>query len=179
MEENELLTTSPRPPLFKTAMESGAIITAVLIVYTMILYLLDLHAEQWLGYVAIGIMIIALYIAGVKYRDSAGRSPLSYGGAFKFLLLTLVVASVLGAIFNYIYFLWIAPETLDLAIEKSYEDLLDRGMSESQAETQMGYILPWMTPELFTAIGALMSMFWGVIASLIMAAMIKRETTSI
>ena len=175
MEENELLATNPRPPLFKSALERGSIITAVLIVYTMILYLLNLHAEQWLGYVAIGIMIIA----GVKYRDSAGRSPLSYGGAFKFLFLTLLVATVLGAVFNYIYFLYIAPETLNLAIEKSYEDLLDRGMSESQAETQMKFILPWMTPEFFTVIGALMNIFWGVIASLIMAAILKRESTSI
>src|SRR5690606_40409895 len=112
MEENELLTTSPRPPLFKTAMESGAIITAVLIVYTMILYLLDLHAEQGLGYVAIGIMIIALYIAGVKYRDSAGRSPLSCGGACKFLFRTLLVPTVRGAVCDDVQFRWIAPETL-------------------------------------------------------------------
>lgn len=178
MDQQELITSS-RPPLFKSAFESGAIITAILIVYTMILYLINMHTVQWLGYVAVGIMIVAIYIAGVKYRDAGGRTSFSYGSAFKFLALTLVVASILGGIFNYIYFIWIAPEVIDVAIETSYEEMLGRGLSESQADQQMEFVLPWMTPEFFALIGAFMSIFWGLIACLVMAAMLKRETTSI
>lgn len=179
MDERDLLTLEKRPPMFKFALESGAVITGILIVLTMLGYLLNLHAEQWLAYLSIGIMIIALYVAGTKYRDSAGRSPLKYGEALKFLILTLVITTVIGSVFNYIYFIWIAPETIDMALEKAYEDMLDRGMSQDQVDQQMKFVLPWMNPAMFTVVGALMTLFWGAIASLIMAAMLKRESTSI
>lgn len=179
MEEQELVNNNPRPPLFKTALESGAIITAVLIVYSMILYLMDLHTVQWLGYVAIGVMLVALYVAGNNYRKSGGRAPFTYGQAYKFLALTLVIASVLGGIFNYIYFTWIAPEIVDLAIDQSYEEMLERGMSEKQAEQQMNHVLPYMTSIIFALFSVVGSIFWGLLASLIMAAMLKRETSSI
>ncbi len=179
MDERDLLATDIRPPMFKFAIESGVVITAILIVLTMLGYLLNLHTEQWVGYISIAVMIVALFVAGSKYRDAGGRSNLSYGQVFKFLMLTLVVTAVISAVFNYIYFMWIAPETIDMAIEKSYEDMLGRGMSQSQVDQQMKFVLPWMTPAVFTATGVVMTVFWGLIAALIMAAMLKRETTSI
>ena len=179
MDENELSEANARPPVFKSAFESGLLITAILIIYTMALYLLDLYMVQWLGYVAIGIMIVALYVAGNNYRKKGGRAALTYGKAFKFLFFTLLVASVIGGIFNFIYFTWIAPDVIDFAIEESYNQMLDRGLSEDQAEQQMQYALPWMTNWSFALFGAVGSIFWGTIASLIMAAMLKRDTSSI
>lgn len=179
MDEQEISAGNARPPLFKSAFESGLLITAILIIYTMGLYLLNLHTEQWLGYMAIVIMIVALYVAGNNYRKKGGRAAFTYGQAFKYLFLTLLVASVIGGIFNFIYFTWIAPEIIDFAIEESYNQMLDRGMSEEQAEQQMQFALPWMTNWSFALFGIVGSLFWGTIASLIMAAILKRDNSSI
>lgn len=173
------MTEDPRPPLFKTAAENGALITGVLIVYTMLLYLIDLHKEQWLGIVAIVIMVILMVVYGRRYSEAGGRSELSYGKAFKFLAILVIVSSILGGIFNYIYFEFISPETIEFSIEQTYDQMIERGMSESQAEAQMKFVLPWMSSVSFAAMGMLMTVFWGLLASLIIAVMMKKEPTSI
>ena len=180
MEENELLTTSPRPPLFKSALESGLVIAAILTVYSLLLYFIDLHLEQWLAYVAIVIMIVALYFAGNNYRKIGGRAAITYGKVFKFLLLTLLVISIASGIFHFVYFKWITPEAVVFIQNQAYEEMIGRGLSPKQAEKRMEMIIPWvMKPPSLAIIAALQYILWGLLASLIMAAMIKRETTSI
>lgn len=179
MEENKLNLADPRPPLAKTAAENGALITGILIIYSMLLYLLDLNKEQWLGMVGMVIMIALMFVFGRRYSESGGRTELSYGRAFKFLAILVFVSAVLSAVFNYIYFEFISPETIDFSIQQSYDQMIERGLSESQAEAQLKFVLPWMSSISFTLVGMVMTVFWGLLASLIIAVMMKKEPTSI
>jgi len=179
METNDLFPEDSRPPLFKTAAENGTLITGVLIVYSMLLYLLDLSREQWLGAVGMVIMIALMFVFGRRYSQAGGRSELSYGRAYKFLAVIVLVSAVLSGIFNYIYFEFISPEIIDFSIQQSYEQMIERGMTESQAEAQMKFVLPWMSSISFAAVGVLMTVFWGLLASLLIAVMMKKEPSSI
>ncbi len=174
-----MLNTELRAPMFKTAAENGAVISGVLIVYSMILYLLDFHTEQWLGSVGIVIMIILLFIFGQRYARSGGRAEFTYGEAFKFLFAVVLISAILSGVFNFIYFEFISPETIELSIEQSYESMIEQGMSEEQAQQQMKFALPWMNSWVFAGSGVFMTLLFGGIASLIFAALIKQESTSI
>lgn len=165
--------------MFKTAAENGAVISGVLIIYSMILYLLDYHTEQWLGSVGIVIMIIMLFIFGQRYARSGGRTEFSYGKAFKFLFSVVFFSAIISGVFNFIYFEFISPETIDLSIQQSYESMIEQGMSEDQIEQQMKFVLPWMNSWVFAGSGVFMTLLFGVIASLIFAALIKQESSSI
>ena len=174
-----MLNTNSRQPILKTAAENGAVISGVLIVYSMILYLLDFHTEQWLGSVGILIMVILLFIFGQRYARSGGRSELTYGSAFKFLFLVVLFSAIFSGVFNFIYFEFISPETIELSIEQTYEGMIEQGMSEEQAQEQMKFVLPWMSSWVFAGSGVFMTLLFGAIASLIFAALIKQESSSI
>lgn len=179
MEHSETLDSNPRPPMFKTAAENGAVISGVLIIYSMILYLLDFHTEQWLGSVGIVIMVILLFIFGQRYARSGGRTDFGYGRAFKFLISVVFISALISGVFNFIYFEFISPETIDLSIDQSYESMIEQGMSEEQAQQQMKFVLPWMNSWVFAGSGVFMTLLFGGIASLIFAALIKQESSSI
>lgn len=167
-----------RPAKVKSAFEKGLLIAVVLVIYTMVLYLLDLHMIQWLGFAGFVIMFALLFKFGRDYARSGGTSSLSYGQAFGYLLLMVIFSALLGGVFNFVYFEWIAPETIDKAIEEAYEGMMKSGMGEEQVMKQMEMSVQWMTSTTFTIGGIVTSFFWGLIASLVIAAMIKVEPTS-
>lgn len=179
MDPFEIDLNGRRPALFKAALEGGIIVAAASIVFGMILYLLGLHTEQWLGYVSLFASFVVLFVVGNNYKKKGGKAPLTYGQAFKFLMIAVLVAAVITGVFNYFYFSWIAPEIIDMAIDQQYEAMVERGMSEDQALQSMKLALPWMTPITFAVTVFFSFIIFGLIASLIIAALIKQETTSI
>lgn len=179
MDSFDLDLNNGRPALYKSAAEGGLIVAAVSIAFGMILYVLNLHTEQWLAYVSLFISFVVLFFVGNDYKKKGGKAPLTYGQAFKFLMVAIIVAAVITGVFNYFYFGWIAPEIIDAAIDQQYEDMLSRGMSEDQAIQSMKLAVPWMTPITFAVTVVFSFIILGLIASLIIAALIKQETTSI
>lgn len=179
MDSLELDVNGGRPPLFKAALEGGIIVAAASIVFGMVLYLLGLHTEQWLGFVSLFVSFVVLFVVGNNYKKKGGKASLTYGEAFKYLILAVLISAVIMGVFNYFYFSWIAPEIIDVAIEQQYETMLERGMSEDQAMQNMEFAMPWMTPLVFSLTVVFSFIFLGLIASLIIAALIKQETTSI
>lgn len=179
MDEMEVNQGDGRPPLAKAAFDGALLITALSIIFTMVLYLLDLHLNQWLGYLTFVVIFTALFLVGKKYRDTGGRRELTYGKAFKFLFFTTLFVALLTAVFNFVYFTWIAPEIIDFAIDDAYDRLLDSGMGEEQAQKSMEMQVPWMNNWTFAVGGIFATLFWGTIAALIMAAILKRESKSL
>lgn len=179
MDSFELDVNGGRPPRFKAALEGGIIVAAATIVFTMVLYVLDLHTVQWLGYVSLFASFVVLFVVGNNYKKKGGKATLTYGQAFKFLIVAVIISSLIIGFYDYFYFRWIAPEIIDMAVEQQYEALLDRGMSENQAMSNMEFVMPWMTPLVFALTIVFTFIFLGLLASLIIAALIKQESTSI
>lgn len=179
MEQENTTISTNNPSLFKGAIEPGLITSAAIIIFSMIVYVAGLHTIQELGYVGSLIILIAQINFGMKFRKKEMDNNISFGQAFKFGLSMAVVIGLITAVFNYFYFEFIAPEIIDMAIEKSYNDMIEGGLSDEQATVQMGYAMPWMNSVSFTIVGVVFSIFFGLLTALIAAAFVKRESNSI
>ena len=60
-------------------------------------------------------------------------------------------------------------------MEMSQERLLSRGISDNQVELQTSIMEKMITPGFIALTSLFSSVFWGTIASLILAVLLKRE----
>jgi len=179
MEDTIQYQQETAPSLFKGAIEPGLITSAVIVIYSLVLYVAGLHTIQELGYISFLLILGAQINYGMKFRKKQMNNNMTFGQAFKFGLSMAVIVGLVTSVFNFFYFEFIAPEIIDMAAEKSYEDMVKRGMSEEQATAQMGFVMPWMNSWVFAISGIFMTFFFGLITALIAAAFVKRESTSI
>jgi len=167
------------PSIFKGAIEPGLIASAVIIIFTMVLYVANLHTIQELGYIGSLLILGAQINYGMKFRKKQMNNNMTFSQAFKFGMSMAFIIALVTSVFNFFYFEFIAPEIIDLAAEKSYEDMVSRGLTEEQATQQMEFVMPWMNSWVFTITGVFMTLIFGLITALIAAAFVKRESNSI
>ncbi len=124
MEEN-----NPAPSLMSHAMRSGLIIGAIGIIITLLIYLVnpELMVSMWMFLVLI-LNLVLVVVFGIQYRNQSGGF-LSFGSAWKHGFLTLLIAGILGTIFNILMHTVIDPGLKDFLIEASVENAEDMARS--------------------------------------------------
>jgi hypothetical protein len=173
-------TVSPWP----ISMRYGVIAAVILIIFGLVMYLTGFSdpatsgkTSNWIGNIVnFGVMIGAAVMAVRKHRDEELGGFVSFGRAFTTSFLVNLVVTVISAIWVFAFFSYIAPEMLDAILEQSRTQMIEeRGMSEEQVEESMG-MMGWMfSPGFFAISAGFMMLLMGVIISLIIAAVMKKE----
>jgi hypothetical protein len=171
-------TVSPLPGAVRNGLLGGLI----LIVYGLFAIFTDLASPaKGFGAIALNLLIsVVLYVGivvyGVRYhRDQELGGFITFGRAFITGLIVVVVAGILGAVFNYVYMSFIDPDYMARMMEDMgvmYERL---GMTEEQIEEAMAQVEGSMSPARTILTAILSSAIIGGIVSLIVAAVMKRE----
>ena len=161
--------------LFNHSLVWGAILGIVLIVWSLLLYFLDLSTNRVLGYVSWLISIAIVFYAMKIYRDTVNQGILSFSNAFVIGLLVCIISGFISAVFAYIQFNFISPELIDKMVQISEEKLLSRGMPDDMVEQSLEMSRKFMTPGLIAFMAFIMSAIIGAIVSLILAAIVKKE----
>jgi hypothetical protein len=76
--------------LFNHALVWGAILGIVLVVYSLLLYFLDLSTSKALSFISWIIIIGGIFYAMKLYRDGVNQGILSFGNAFTIGILVLL-----------------------------------------------------------------------------------------
>ncbi len=168
-----------KKPFLKQAMNYGAILGIALIVYSLILYLLNLSTERFLSYVTYVIIIIGLYLAAKKYRDEYHPEMFSYGKALGFSFVVIIFAAFLSAFYTYIFFQFIDPGQIDKMMLLAEEQLYNRGISEAEIEMSIEITRKMMTPSWLAIMGFLGTVFAGFIIALITSIFIKKTQNTL
>lgn len=168
MEEN-------KNSFWKSALIYGAMYGAVLIVFSIITYVLNMTMEKWVQYVSYVIMIGALVYFTMEYRKQRGAEGLSYGQALGFGVAITLVASVISAIYTYLLFTVIDPDLINLMIDKTQEQMLAQGLTDEQVEAAMEMQKKFMEPWIITAMSIPSMTFMGFIIALISSIFLKKE----
>jgi hypothetical protein len=167
----------------KTCILYGFIIALADALLILVLYFLGLHSDaaklQMAGWIGgfIGIAIaITFTVIGVKVRrtEFPANEPFGYGRALWASVLISLVASVLSAIFNYVYYALINPGLFDLMIQAQLDKMQAKGISGHQAENAQRILRFMLTPGIYTVYGFVSGMIFAVILSLVIAAFLKR-----
>lgn len=153
----------------------GVIIGVILIIYTLLLYILDLSMNKALGWLSFVILIVGVFMAIKNYRDKLNNGLLSFGNGFSIGLLIFIFSGIISAIFSYVLFTYIAPELIDKITAAAEENLLNKGIPEDMIETQMAMAKKFMSPTFMVLTSLISSVVIGAIISLIIAAILKKE----
>jgi hypothetical protein len=167
----------------KTCFLYGFLIAVAGSILILTLYFLGFHTDpaklaagNWIGGViglAIGVGLTAL---GVKARRSEvpENVEFGYGRALGAGVLISVVASILSAIFNYVYAAFINPGLAEIRIQDAIAKFQAKGIPDAQIDTMEKGMRFMAAPAIQTLSGLIGAFIFGVILSLIIAAFLKR-----
>jgi hypothetical protein len=163
------------PSIVINALTWGVIIGLISIMYSVILYMLNQSFNTALGYAGVIIIIAGLAIAMKSYRDNVLNGILPFGKAFGFGVLIIVFAALLGAIYTYLLYTVIDPGLQEKMLEYTTERMLDRGVPEGQIDMVLERATRFQRPVPMAIMGFISSCLGGVVISLILAAIFKKE----
>ncbi len=101
--------------LLKNAINGGLLLGLISIVFSVILYVLDIipvgiTKGLVMLLITFAIYFFVLFYTTKSYRNNVLGGYISFGQAFVFGLLVAIIAAVLSAIYNYIFYAFIDPD---------------------------------------------------------------------
>jgi len=161
--------------VWKENLTNGLILGLIGVVYTLVMYFLDLTLNKIQGYVFLLILIVTLYFLVKSYRDNYLHGYMTYGQAVGAGVVIFLYYSIIVAIFTYILYAVIDPGLIDKQLAAAEELLAKRGLSQEAMDAGLKIQKKMMKPEIMALMGIFGSMLSGVIMSLIVAIFAKKE----
>jgi hypothetical protein len=162
------------------ALSYGVIVGAILILYSLILFLVGMHTNKYLGYVGYLILIGGMVMGTLEYRKKYLGGFMPYGKAFTSCFMTGLYAGLILAIYMFVFAKFIHPgfiqEMLDISRQAIYES--NANMSEEQVDQALEISAKFMSPVMiavWTFVGYLVA---SAIIGLIAAIFLKKEDKS-
>lgn len=167
----------------QVALRFGVITSVILIVYGLIGYVTGLTdpskmstAVSWINsLITYGVMIGGIVLAVKNHRDENQKGFITFGKAFGTGFKTNLIVAIIQAIWLYVFMALIAPNMMDQIMQASIEKAAAQGQDPEQVEAGMK-MMSWMfNPPMMAVMGFISLTFMGVIFSLIVAAIMKRD----
>lgn len=164
-----------QPNLKKIALNNGLLLAVASILIMVLMYVSGIQNNIWINIVSFAISIAILYQAINTYKNQNG-GYLSLSDGLKVGLATVVIASLITAVYSYIHFVFISPETIELAKEESYRQIMEEAsMTQEQKEQSIKVSDMMTTPFVFTTVGLIMGVFFGFLISLVVSAVLRKK----
>lgn len=160
----------------KVGVKYGIYLALVSIIYSLILQIAGLIANQALGYVGIIFTIIAFVIAHNEFKKS--NVFMSYKQGLGIAMIIVLISSVLSAIFTYVYVKFVDDSLIELSRSAAEEKMFEQGMSDAQIEQAMEIQAKFMTPEMIAVMAIVFGILFGFIIALIVTAITKKPDPS-
>jgi hypothetical protein len=160
---------------WKANLTYGVILGLVGIVYTMIMYFLDLSVNKIQGWVFMLLQIVILFLLLKSYRDNYRHGMITYGQALGAGMIIILYYAIITAIFTYLLYAVIDTNLLDKQLALTEEELLKREVPQEAIDMSMNIQKKIMIPAIIAPISIIGNMFYGLIMSLIVAAFVRKE----
>lgn len=172
--------------LLKNAINGGLLLGLISIVFSVILYVLDIMPvgiSKGLSVLAISLLIyfFVIFYSSKSYRNNILGGYISFGQAFVFGLLVAVFAAILSAVYSYIFNALIDPEyaaKLVGATKDWTESFFEsKGLPEASIAEALDKIDSKGIPSAFKSTwqALIFGTIFGAIISLITAAIVKKK----
>jgi len=168
-----------QPSVAANALNYGLITGAVLIVYSLLLYIANLYLNKSLGYIAYLFLLGGMIWGTLEYRKKAENGCMTYGQAFSSCFLIGLFAGVLATIFMFFYAKYINPGIVNEIIEQSRQQLQARNLTDDQIDAGLEMTRKFTTPVMMTIWVLVMYAIISAILGLIAAIFLKKADTSV
>jgi small-conductance mechanosensitive channel len=151
----------------------GIIISLILIVFALIIQFLDLSRNKGLASIQFLIFILAIIWSAISYAKQM-EGNVTYGNVFAHSFKVTAAIAAIMVVYTVISLKFISPEQLNTGIEEARANMEEKNMSEDQIDNAINITKKFAIP--FAIAGVLiMFMFAGLVASLIGAAIAKKN----
>lgn len=149
-------------------------------VFNLLLYFTGYQTEklaigqhlQWLGFV---MMAVILWLGIKAVREESPGMYLSYGKGVGTGVLISLFYGLMSAVYSYIHFKFVNPEFVDYNMQLVQAKWEQAGMSAAQMEQAEGITRAMMGPVSMAIMTPIIAVLFGLIISLIIAAVLKRN----
>lgn len=168
-----------KPSSFKAALNSGIFLGLALIIFSLITYLLEVDRQSPLQYLSFVIIIALVFVFVKQWRDKYNGGFINFGGAYSHGLLVIFLASLITAIYTFIFFGYIAPGEIDNIIAEAEQSILKSqpDISDSDLEMALSFTEMFTKPWLMAVMAVFINVLAGLIIAIIPAAILKKEPT--
>lgn len=162
--------------VWKANLTNGVILALVGIVYSLVMYFLDLSLNKVQGYVFMVIQFVMLYILLKSYRDNVMHGQITFGEAFAAGVIISLFYVLIMAVFSYILYSVIDPGLVAKQLAQAEEGMRAKGnLTEAQIEAGMKFTEKIMKPAIMAIWGIVFGMIFSTLLSLIVSIFIRKE----
>lgn len=161
--------------VWKANLVNGLILGLLSVVFSLVLWFLDLTFNKSLGYIFMVVEIIILYFLVKSYRDNFLHGIISFGQALGAGVVIFLYASVITSVFSAILYTIIDPELMNKGLAATEEIYRQRGIPQEQIDMGLKMAAKVMKPAISIPVTLITNMFFGLIMSLIVAAFVRKE----
>ncbi len=119
--------------------------------------------------------IAILYYAIKQHRDEELGGYITFGRCVKLAALIGLFSGILIGIFAFVYHSFVTPDIIPSIMEFQMTQWEEAGMTEEQIEQASGMTKMFMTPAAQAVSSILNGVFWNVLLSLIVGAVMKKN----
>jgi hypothetical protein len=164
-----------KPSTFTITLGYGVIVALALIVFSLVIYLINLEIPVLVMLLSIAILLAGIVFAQINFRNKYLGGYIEYGKAFTVGFLTTLFLAVIYALYSYVFYKYIDPGAMEEAMAKAEQQFVDRGMSDAEIDQSMKIAEMFAKPGMSTIMAFLSNLFFGAVISLIAAIFTKKE----
>ena len=159
----------------------GALVAGVGIVYSLILYILDLSMNKWLGNVSFLFYIGGMIWGTLQYRKNSLGDYMSYSQAVSCAFQIGFYTAIMLAVYTFIFFNFIDPGMIDKILATTREQIVAKNpqLSEDQVDKAVAISRYFTNSYVLPIMSLFMSAIFSIILALIIAIFIKKEDASL
>jgi len=167
-------TQIPTPGKF--ARNYGVILGVIMIVISVVTYVtgMALKLIRWPEYIYYVVFAIVIIYAISQFKKQ-NANILSLGQAIKLGVVIAAISAIVYIIYGFIFRYVIDPEFMGLMKEAAQNKMLEANLSQEIVDQQMKIMEIFMNPLIGSALWIGLSMFFGLIYSLIGGLVMKKE----
>ncbi len=163
--------------LGKSALRYGLITGVLLIIFSLIMYIMEVDMQSKINYLSSIILLVMGIVAASQWRDKHNDGNLSYGQGLGTGTLVGLYAGIITAIYMFVFFKYIDPAYVDRILEITEQKMYDQNpnMTSSEVEMALDITKRMTSPIIMSLLAVLGNTFWSFILSLIYSIFLKRS----
>jgi hypothetical protein len=160
---------------WKANLTNGLIIGLVGVVWSLVVYFLDLTFNKVQGPVFMVVQLVLLYFLLKSYRDNFMHGQITYGQSLGAGVIICLYYAIIMAIFTYLLYTVIDSGLIAKQLAFAEEAMVKRGTPQAAIDAGMKIQEKIMKPAIMAPLSIFGNMIWGVILSLLVSIFIRKE----
>jgi hypothetical protein len=160
---------------WKSNLTNGLILALVGIMYSLVMYFLDLTFNKTQSYISIIIQIVLIYFLLKSYRDNFMHGQITYSQSLGAGMIIFLYSSLVVAVYTYLLYTVIDSGLMAKQLAFQEAEMVKRGIPQASIDAGMAIQAKILKPAIIAPLSILGNMFWGLIVSLIISIFIRKE----